>query len=272
MENKRTVRTVIYWDRVFIAASILVLAIVAVANFALFSAAEAQTAEAAGTKESAAAITGAQSPDTAQTGVVDKEDSALGLTVVVDPGHGGDSIGATDWSGTRLEQDDTLRLGLKLRDALEELGVTVIMTRDTDVDVTLDERCAVANENDADLFVSIHRNSSEDHAYGAEVWVDNDMPEEDTLLAQNILDALVSVGVSDDRGVQYGYRGDQTVDYQVNRETNMPSCLVEVGFMTNDTDNELFDENIDAYAEQMAEAILKSGVELGLVDSSTDSE
>ncbi|MBE6804844.1 MAG: N-acetylmuramoyl-L-alanine amidase, partial [Ruminococcaceae bacterium] len=79
-------------------------------------------------------------------------------TVCIDPGHGGTSSGAT--LGSRLEKDDTLRLSLLVRDILEERGYTVVMTRDNDSDVSLADRCKIANKARASLFVSIHRNSS----------------------------------------------------------------------------------------------------------------
>ena len=57
------------------------------------------------------------------------------------------------------------------------------------------------------------------------------------------------------KSVKFGYaRGDGN-DYYVNSHSNMPSCLVELGFINSETDNELFDENIDAYAESIARSI-----------------
>jgi N-acetylmuramoyl-L-alanine amidase len=81
-------------------------------------------------------------------------------TVVVDAGHGGDDPGATGPKGTH-EKDLTLAIALKVQKKLSTLpGVRVIMTRDTDVFVPLDERTAIANRNKADLFISIHCNAS----------------------------------------------------------------------------------------------------------------
>ena len=86
-------------------------------------------------------------------------DAAI-MTVVIDPGHGGDDTGAQGPSGTD-EKDITLSIALKLADALRErLGALVLLTRETDVFVPLEARTAFANANRADLFISIHANAA----------------------------------------------------------------------------------------------------------------
>src|SRR5262249_29854129 len=92
-------------------------------------------------------------------------------TVVIDAGHGGDEDGAHGPSGT-LEKNVTLSVARRLKSALEgRLGVRVILTRDGDVTVDLDQRAALANNNKADLFVSLHANASvRTSATGAEVF------------------------------------------------------------------------------------------------------
>ncbi len=80
--------------------------------------------------------------------------------VVVDAGHGGWDHGAVGTTGTR-EADIALQIALRVAEGLkEELGVEVIMTRDEDVFVPLRERAALANQLDADLFLSIHANAA----------------------------------------------------------------------------------------------------------------
>ena len=80
--------------------------------------------------------------------------------IVVDPGHGGHDPGATGPDGSR-EKDVVLDIGLKLaRKLKDELGIDVVMTRSTDVFIPLEERTAIANKVNADLFVSIHANAS----------------------------------------------------------------------------------------------------------------
>ena len=80
-------------------------------------------------------------------------------TIVIDAGHGGDETGRTRTQGT-LEKNVTLSVARRLKAALESrLGVRVILTRDAMTTVGLDER-AVANNNKADLFISLHANAS----------------------------------------------------------------------------------------------------------------
>ncbi len=80
-------------------------------------------------------------------------------TIVIDPGHGGKDPGARGLRHTE-EKDITLKVGLKLRELLsKQPGVRVLMTREHDVFVELEERAKFANSHEADLFVSIHVNS-----------------------------------------------------------------------------------------------------------------
>lgn len=81
-------------------------------------------------------------------------------TVVIDPGHGGADNGVKGASGA-LEKDITLDVARRLKGAIESrLGLRVLLTRDADRDVPIDERSALANNNKADLFVSLHANAS----------------------------------------------------------------------------------------------------------------
>ena len=174
-------------------------------------------------------------------------------TVCIDPGHGGSSSGAT--LGSRLEKDDTLRLSLLVRDILEERGYTVVMTRDNDSDVSLADRCKIANKARASLFVSIHRNSSTSpDATGMEMWVHSSNPTDDTLLAQNILDCLDNLDITN-RGIHSGYRDGADMNYYINRHTKMPSVLAEIDFISNKTDNKNYDKNIEKYAKAIADGI-----------------
>ena len=102
-------------------------------------------------------------PEFAPTGAV--------RPIVIDPGHGGSEDGARGRDGT-LEKHVTLAVARQLKAALEaRLGVRTILTRDNDETVGLDERAAVANNNKADLFISLHANASVRPATsGAEVF------------------------------------------------------------------------------------------------------
>ncbi len=189
------------------------------------------------------------------------------IKVFLDPGHGGEEDpGALSSDETRYEKDDDLKIGLLVRDELISRGIEVEMSRDTDKFVELDEIVRLANKSDADLFVSLHRNSS-GQGYGAEAWVNWNAPKADTLLADNILSALDESTISDNRGVEFGYTTyDYTahVNYQVNEQTTMPSCLLELLFITDDGDNTLFDTYCEEYAEKIADGIEKTAYQLAI--------
>jgi N-acetylmuramoyl-L-alanine amidase len=81
-------------------------------------------------------------------------------TVAIDPGHGGDDEGAHGMNGAK-EKDLTLAIARRAKAAIEaRLGIRVLLTRDDDRNVPIEERAAIANNNKADLFVSLHANAS----------------------------------------------------------------------------------------------------------------
>ncbi len=92
----------------------------------------------------------------------------LGLgvgTVVIDPGHGGPKPGSIGKSGLQ-EKEVNLAIALALRKLLRDAGIDAILTRESDVDVGLDDRTVIANQKRADLFVSIHANAHRDRKRG----------------------------------------------------------------------------------------------------------
>ena len=117
------------------------------------------------------ATTPAAPPPTSLPPLLDLAPAGGIRTIVVDAGHGGTEDGAHGPGGT-LEKNVTLSVSRRLKAALEaRLGVRVILTRDGDATVDLDERAALANNNKADLFVSLHANASvRATAAGAEVF------------------------------------------------------------------------------------------------------
>ncbi len=178
------------------------------------------------------------------------------IIVCLDAGHGGTDAGAVN--GDRLEKDDNLRIALAVRDKLEAAGserLTVLMTRADDTFLELQQRVDLANENGATLFVSLHRNSG--GGKGVEVWTSSLKEKAECRLAQYIMDALEQAGVQKVRGVKHGTAGNPAVSYTVVGRTEMPACLVELGFIDNDEDNALLDSHWDAYAQAIADGILK---------------
>ena len=171
--------------------------------------------------------------------------------VCLDCGHGGKDPGAVN--GTRTEKADVLRLGLKVRDLLTAAGINVVLTRTADESVSINDRCKIANAAKCDYFLSIHRNAATPDAAGNEIWVHSQAVAHVVDKAQKILNAVCAVA-GKNRGVKKGAAGNYT-DYGVNRDTDMPSALLELGFITSDTDNKYFDTHFDAYAKAIAKGV-----------------
>ena len=152
----------------------------------------------------------------------------------------------------RQEKDDTLDLTLAVGDILKKNGIDVYYTRTTDEYETPFKKATDANNSGADLFVSIHRNSSENpNQYsGVEtlVYSDTGLKAE---VARNINNQLEDAGFKN-LGV------DERKNLVVLKRTKMPAVLVEVGFINNDKDNYLFDEEFDSIAQAIADGILES--------------
>ena len=170
--------------------------------------------------------------------------------VALDAGHGGSDPGAV-YNG-RQEKDDTLDLTLAVGDFLKKNGVDVFYTRTTDEYETPFKKATDANNSGADLFISIHRNSSEtpNQYSGVESLVFNDTGLK-AEVARNIHNQLEDVGFKN-LGV------DVRKNLVVLKRTKMPAVLVEAGFINNDKDNYLFDQEFDKIANAIADGILES--------------
>lgn len=177
------------------------------------------------------------------------------IVVCIDAGHGGEDVGAV--LEKRYEKDDTLKVSKLVKKHLQKQGIKVVMTRNKDTSVSLEERCKIANKKKAKLFVSIHRNSAET-GNGIEIWCNSKKRETDIQLADSILTKLQKTEIQDNRGIKYGTISGETTDYYVLNNTNMPSCLIELGFISNKKDNALLDNHMEDYAEAIANGILEN--------------
>ena len=150
---------------------------------------------------------------------------AYSALVGLDPGLGGSATGAS--CGGVQEKDLNLSIALQAARLLEDAGVAVLMTRADDRDVGLYERTDLANGQEADLFVSVHCNASEDHddalgvytcAYseGSEGW----------RLAETLYRTVQAATGTPGLGME------PRPDLAVLRTSAMPAALVECGFMT----------------------------------------
>lgn len=175
--------------------------------------------------------------------------SLAGKVIVIDPGHGG-SPGAVGVTGL-MEKVVVLDVSLRLADMLRRAGATVVMTRETDINVNLAPRVSIAQAVNADVFVSVHANAHPNPAIGGiETYYYQHKASGNTsrLLAQHIQRELVMGLGLRDIGVKHG-------NFHVIRETTMPSVLVELAFLSNAQEEALM--RTDAFRQNSAEAIFR---------------
>jgi N-acetylmuramoyl-L-alanine amidase len=227
-------------------------------------------------------------PEPPPPAILDAPRTAL-RTIVLDPGHGGEETGARGPGGT-LEKDVTLAVARQLKGLLESrLGVRVLLTRDGDQTVALDDRAALANNNKADLFVSLHANASVRAAVrGAEVFYLSAGEYTDearrVALAEGAALPVVTGGerrvemilwemaqlrhLEDSAAlatlveqelrqrVPMSPRAIQQAPFRVLVGANMPAVLVEMGFMTNPEEERLLAS--PAHQASLASALYES--------------
>lgn len=170
--------------------------------------------------------------------------------VAIDAGHGGSDPGAV--YNNRKEKDDTLKLAMAVGEILESNDIDVFYVRTTDEYETPFKKATDANNSGADLFVSIHRNSSEtpNKGEGIQTLIYNNSGIKPAV-AKNINSELASIGFKN-LGI------DLRPNLVVLKRTKMPAVLVEAGFINNDSDNKLFDENFDKIAAGISNGIIKT--------------
>ncbi len=211
--------------------------------------------------------------------------------ILIDPGHGGKDPGAVGnftVNGKNVkvqEKDVVLSVGTKLCALLKKQypQKQILMTRSKDIFLTLNQRTEIANgvklgENEAILYISIHANASLDKkASGYEVWylspgyrrtvidksaADNDMTlfpilnsmmEEEYTTESILIAKFIMDGLQLQIGDKAKARGIKAEEWFVVKHSNMPSVLIEVGFVTNQ--QEALNLNTDAYLQKTAAGI-----------------
>jgi N-acetylmuramoyl-L-alanine amidase len=213
-------------------------------------------------------------------------------TVVIDPGHGGDDVGAKGPGGS-VEKDVALAIARKVRATVaNSLGLQAFLTRDKDVDVALDERAAFANNYKADLFISIHVNASRAQgARGSEVYFLSyqasddesrrvaaleggeiaipaaagapagsdvalilwDMAQAEHLEESSALASRIQEELAEVNGNER--RGVKQAPFRVLVGAAMPAVLVEVAFISNSEEEKLLTS--DAYQSRIAAAVAR---------------
>jgi len=160
-----------------------------------------------------------------------------GKTVYVDAGHGGEDSGAV--GNGLLEKDVNLEVAKLVDEKLKEDGADTVASRTDDTFLTLEDRVAKASRNASDLLISIHANSAVPEASGTETYFDSTYQAADS---ERLPDAL---GTRD--------RGVKESGFYVIKHSQMPSVLVELGFITNQTDADKLES--PEYQEKAAGAI-----------------
>ncbi len=192
---------------------------------------------------------------------IDRITGLKGRVIVIDPGHGGNDSGAIGPTGV-MEKTVTLRIGNEVARLLQNQGATVYMTRTTDTEVSpkgadasdieeLQARCDVANNHKADVFVSIHMDSFSDGAARGTTGYYYSLGSK---RSRDLADKIRS-NVIDQLGTQS--RGTQSCNFYVVKHTDMPATLVEVAFISNQTEEKLVDseEGVKKAAQGIADGI-----------------
>lgn len=218
------------------------------------------------------------------------------FTIVIDPGHGGIDNGAQGLSGTQ-EKSVTLAFAKTLRDALSRYdGAQVFLTRETDVFVSLSDRTGIARQHQADLFISIHADYLRQRGVrGATVYTISEKASDDVAASvaanENLADSVAGVelpegedsvsdilvdlarretlgfsvqfarlAISDMRGFARLIKNPHRyAGFRVLRAPDVPSVLIELGYLSNAEDEELLNEQEwrRGLAERLASAIEK---------------
>jgi N-acetylmuramoyl-L-alanine amidase len=154
--------------------------------------------------------------------------TSIDATIVVDAGHGGKDPGALGTSRVP-EKVIVLDIAQRLRNELEARGARVIMTRDDDTFIPLDDRAAMADRYRVDLFVSVHADSSQNSdAEGQTIYVARNASITSIRVAQSIHRAL--------ERASFPSRGVRRAGYRVLVGHSRPAVLIETGFLTNSSE------------------------------------
>lgn len=212
-------------------------------------------------------------------------------TIVLDTGHGGKDAGAVGRAYGTKEKDLALTLSKKVKSMLEASGIRVIMTRNDDTFVSLQNRAAMANRSDADLFVSIHINASksrnmrgfecyylsnatDDNARALAAFEDSSLKlseSSDAMRSSQLDKTLWDMSLTENRAESAelaGYicssvgsslavknRGVRAARFYVLKNTNIPSVLVEAGYLSNRLEELQLRDT--AVLDRLAEAIVR---------------
>lgn len=168
-----------------------------------------------------------------------------GKKIMVDPGHGGKDNGTTGAKGT-LEKHLTLKTGQLLYNKLKARGANVTLTRSNDQYHSLGTRVSMSHYQNVDAFISIHYDSVNNQSVrGITSYFYHTNQRE---LASTVHQSIINQTGMNDRGFRFG-------DYHVIRENRQKAILLELGYLSNPTEELLL--NTSQYQEQVTNGILK---------------
>ena len=176
-------------------------------------------------------------------------------TVCIDPALGGSDSGAS--ANGLKEKDVTLAVALKLKSELEQRGVKVVLTRDSDKTVTNEARVAACDKAQSDLLVSLRLNSAQNITVsGFELWVSNKKPANSVSAAEAIGKSMSTISGIRTRGVKYGTVTNADENYYVNSRSKCASLVIQLGFISNKEDASLLKNNDSEVASKIAQGIV----------------
>lgn len=173
---------------------------------------------------------------------------AENIRIILDAGHGGTDGGT--YSGNVIEKDITFSVVLKLQKLLEEQGAEIILTREQDVYCDLADRTEIANNSEADLFISIHCNYYEEDAgvKGLECYY-YETSETGREYAEEIINEM-------QKHAEITVRNAKPDTFYVLKETDIPAVLIELGYLSNKTECQKLAS--EEYQDQLASALAES--------------
>jgi N-acetylmuramoyl-L-alanine amidase len=173
------------------------------------------------------------------------------ILICIDPGHGGYDVGAIGPTGLR-EKDVNLDIALRLRDKLVDAGFKIILTRQDDIKISVEERVNLANTKSADIFISIHNNShfSSDKK-GTETFYFNN------ILGGNLLANSINTRIVEQTGTIN--RGVKTSNFIQLKNTKMVSALIEGAFISNPDEEAKLNDS--SFRDRIAEGIYNGIIE-----------
>jgi N-acetylmuramoyl-L-alanine amidase len=185
------------------------------------------------------------SSNTQSGSVIRKSGSIRSKLIVVDPGHGGSDPGMLGTTYDTMEKDLTLQTSLYLRDYLIAKGARVELTRTRgDQKPTLSRRVQLGQQLGADAFVSIHYNSSPKNVSGTLTFF---YSEQDDLRLARAIETRLGAGIGlRSNGLSFG-------NYHILRENPLPAALIELGFLSNPSDESIVRKA--AYQRKAAQSI-----------------